>query len=64
MLFFPKTGSESCSERNFEYESKLYNSTEQHPENFKIKLYFFQEKLSLGYNINLKLLSLFHIYKN
>ena len=31
------------------------------PENFKIKLYFFQDRLSLRYNIILKLLSLFHI---
>ena len=29
-----------------------------HPENFKIKLYDFQERLSLRYNISLKLLSL------
>ena len=35
-----------------------------HPENFKIKLYYFQERLSLRYNIILKLLSLFHICKN
>ena len=32
-----------------------------HPENFKIKLYYFQERLSLQYNIIMKLLSLFHI---
>ena len=32
-----------------------------HPENFKIKLFHFQERLSLRYNIILKLLSLFHI---
>ena len=32
-----------------------------HPENFKMKLYFFQEKVSLRYNIILKLLSLFHV---
>ena len=32
-----------------------------HPENFKIKLYYFQERLSLQYNIILKLRSLFHI---
>ena len=32
-----------------------------HPENFKIKLYYFQERLSLQFNIILKLLSLFHI---
>ena len=28
---------------------------------FKIKLYYFQERLSLGYSIVLKLLSLFHV---
>ena len=28
-----------------------------HPENFKIKLYYFQERLSLSYNIIQKLLS-------
>ena len=32
-----------------------------HPENYKISLYYFQEILSLLYNIILKLLSLFHI---
>ena len=32
-----------------------------HPENFKIKLYYFQNRLSLRYNIILKLLSLFYI---
>ena len=35
-----------------------------HPENFKIKLHYFQERLSLRHNIILKLLSLFHICKN
>ena len=35
-----------------------------HPENFKIKLYYFQERLRLRYNIILKLLSLFHICFN
>ena len=30
-----------------------------HPEIFKIKLYYFQERLSLRYNIILKLLFLF-----
>ena len=49
-----------------EYESILYNSTELsvdsgHPWIFKIKLYYFQERSSLRYNIILKLLSLFHI---
>ena len=37
---------------------KNYRLTEN-PENFKIKLYYFQERLSLRYNIILKLLSLF-----
>ena len=32
-----------------------------HPENFKMKPYYFQERLSLRYNIIFKLLSLFHI---
>ena len=32
-----------------------------HPENFKIKLYYFQERLSLRYSITLKLLTLSHI---
>ena len=32
-----------------------------HPENFKMKLYYFQERLSIRYNIILKLLALFHI---
>ena len=32
-----------------------------HAENLKIKLYYFHERLSLRYNIILKLLSLFHI---
>ena len=31
-----------------------------HPEILKIKLYYFQERLSIQYNINLKLQSLFH----
>ena len=30
-----------------------------HTENFKIKLYYFQERLSIQYNIILKLLCLF-----
>ena len=34
-----------------------------HPENFKIKQYYFQERLSLRYNIILKLLSPFHTYE-
>ena len=29
-----------------------------HPENFKIKSYYFQERLSIRYNIILKLLSI------
>ena len=32
----------------------------RHRQNFKIKLYYFQERLSLRYNIILKLLSQFH----
>ena len=32
-----------------------------HPENFGIKLYCFHERLSLRYNVILKLLSPFHI---
>ena len=32
-----------------------------HPENFKMKLYYLQERLSLRYNIILKLLPVFHI---
>ena len=32
-----------------------------HPENFKIKLHYYEEKLSLLYNIILKLLSPFLI---
>ena len=32
-----------------------------HPENFKIKLFYFQERVRLRYNIILKLLSLFYI---
>ena len=35
-----------------------------HPENFKIKLHYFQERLNLRYNLILKLLSLFHICIN
>ena len=31
-----------------------------HPENFKIKLYYFQERLSLSYSKILKLLSSLH----
>ena len=33
----------------------------RHPENFKIKLYYFQDRLSLSYNIIQKLLSPLHI---
>ena len=35
-----------------------------HPENFKLKLYYFQKRLSLRYNIILKLLSLFIYVSN
>ena len=34
-----------------------------HPENFKIKLYYFQERLSLRYNIIPKSLSLLYMFK-
>ena len=50
--------------KNLEYESLFplnYRLT-GHPENFKIKLYYFQERLNVWYNIILKLQSLFHIY--
>ena len=33
----------------------------RHPENFKIKLYYFQDRLSLSFNIIQKLLSPLHI---
>ena len=32
-----------------------------HPETFKIKLYYFQERVSFRYNIILKLLSPLHV---
>ena len=41
----------------------LNNRLTGHPENFKIKLYYFQERLSLRYNIILKLLSVSYNYK-
>ena len=34
----------------------------EYPENFKIKLYYLQERLSLQYNIILKLLSLLYMF--
>ena len=39
-----------------------YWLTVHHLKNFKIKLYYFQERLILQYNMILKLLFLFHIY--
>ena len=60
---FPKNSCRKLLKKNLEYENILYNSTELsvdgHPDNFKIKLYHFQERLSLQNNIILKLLSLF-----
>ena len=49
---FPKTDAESCQRKHFDYKSTIHNSNRftGHPENFKIKLYYFQEKLSLRYN--------------
>ena len=59
ITFFPKNG----AEKNLQCESILDNSTEQSvgctSGNFKIKLYYFQEKLSVRYNIILKLQSPF-----
>ena len=59
-----KTG-DNRLKKNLQYENISHNSTEQlvdgHPENFKIKLYYFEEILSLRYKIIVKLLSLFHI---
>ena len=46
------------------YIIQLNYQLTEYPENFKIKLYYFQERLSLRYNIILKLLSLFHIVIN
>ena len=53
MHFFPKTGRESCLKRNLEYENILYSftelsvdSTSEDIRDFKIKLHYFQEKLS------------------
>ena len=43
------------------YVIPLNDQLTGHQENVKIKLYHFQERLSLRYNIILKLLSLFHI---
>ena len=43
------------------YIIPLNNRLTGHPENFKIKLYYFQERLSLRYNIILKPLSVSHM---
>ena len=61
---FSKDWCRSLLKKEPRIESILCNSNKRHPENFKIKLYCFQEKLSLGYNVTLKLLSLFHICMN
>ena len=45
------------------YTIPLNNRLTGHPENFKIKLYYFQERLSLRYKIILKLLSVSYNYK-
>ena len=61
-ILFSKNRCRKLLKNNLEYESILYNLNYRltgHPENFKIKLYYFQERLSLQYN--LKLLSLFHL---
>ena len=56
---------ESCEKRasNMKayYTIPMNYRLNRHPENIKIKLYNFQERLSLRFNIILKLLSLFHI---
>ena len=44
------------------YKIRLNYRLNGHPENFKIKLYYFQERLSLRYNIILKLLPLYHMF--
>ena len=49
---FSKIWGKKMLKKNLEYESILYKS-------FKIKLYYYQEKLSLRCNIILKLLPLF-----
>ena len=65
MHTFRKTVAEVVKERALNmkvyYTIPLKYRLTGHPENFKIKLYYFQERLSLRYNIILKLLSLFHI---
>ena len=63
MYSLPKTGAESCLKRTSNmkvyYIIPLNYRLTRHPENFKIKLYDFQERLSLPYDIILTLLSLF-----
>ena len=43
------------------YKIPLNYQLTGHPENFKIKLHYFQKRLSFRYNIILKLLPPFHI---
>ena len=54
MHSFPKTGTESCGNRiqnmNVYYIIPLNYRLTAHPENFKIKLYYFKERLSLRFN--------------
>ena len=44
------------------YIISLNDRLTEHPDNFKIKLYYFQERLSLRYNIILKLFPPLLIY--
>ena len=44
------------------YIIPVSNRLTEHAENFKIKLYYFQERLSRWYNITLKLLSVSNMY--
>ena len=64
MHYFSKTGAESCLEKKPWIWEYIINSTELlfkwTSENFKIKLHYFQERLSLRYNTILKLLSLYN----
>ena len=65
MVSFPKTSAESCYKRTSNmkvyYIIPLNSRLTGDTENFKIKIYYFYERLSLRYNLILKLLSLFHI---
>ena len=59
---FSKSWCRNLLEKNVEYESMLYHSNYRwtgHPEMFKIKLDYFQERLSLRFKIILKVLSRF-----